>query len=71
MKTTIEPNPPWIEFAGETFYWAGWKQGSGHPWMVSVFLPFLLAATPSQREVYLVKWPPLDDEWCLWVSQYD
>jgi hypothetical protein len=70
ITTTVKPNPPWIEFPGEAFYWAGWKQGSGHTWMSSVFTPFWLAATSSQREAYLTQWPPPDDEWRLWISHF-
>jgi hypothetical protein len=67
----IEPNPPWIEFPGEDFYWKGWRKGSGEPWLLSVFLPFWNKATSAERLAYLAKWPPHDEEWALWIAAID
>jgi hypothetical protein len=64
-----EPNPPWTQYPGEASYWAGWKQGSGYVWLLSVFLPYWSSATAEQRAQYLAKWPPPDEDWRSWISE--
>ncbi len=67
--TQAQPQPPWVRCPGEISSWAGWKQGAGYTWMLSVFMPFWRAADAAQRETYLAQWPPPGDDWRWWIAQ--
>lgn len=63
-----EVQPPWIRYP-RSCPWE-YKQGNAEYWLVEVFLPFWQGLTPREREDYLQRWPPPDDDWQTYMTEY-
>lgn len=62
--------PPWILYPGSDPVWGGWRQGISEAWFLEKWLPFWKSLSPEDRESYLKKWPPPDDEWNIYLTVY-
>ena len=69
-KTRSEsPPPPWIKYPGKAPYWGGWRQGESEFWLLNVWLPFWRDVTENERQAFLKKEPPPNDEWRDYITQ--
>ena len=66
----LESLPPWIRYPGESPYWGGWRQGGSEAWLHDTWLPFWRALSAPEREAYLDRWPPPDDDWRAYLEQH-
>ena len=64
----LEAPPPWIRYEGESPYWGGWRQGESEAWLLDTWLPFWHALGAAERDAYLRRWPPPDDDWHTYVT---
>jgi hypothetical protein len=55
--------PPWIQFNSTPPWHSGWRQGNADYWLGYIWMPFWLELTEEQRQEYLRKYPPPDEEW--------
>jgi hypothetical protein len=62
--------PPWLEYPGEDPAWGGWRQGFGEAWMLNTWIPFWNQLSPEEKESYLKRYPPPDDNWRLYLTHY-
>jgi hypothetical protein len=62
------PLPPWIRYHGESPYWGGWRQGESETWLRDTWLPFWRALSADEREGYLLRWPPPDEDWHVYAT---
>ena len=61
-------SPPWIEYPGNDPLWGGWRQGISEAWLRDKWLPFWRSLDGSEREAYLQRWPPPDDQWLTYLT---
>jgi hypothetical protein len=65
-----EPEPPWLMCPGTPPYSGGWRQGGGEGWIKNVWFPFWNRLAPDEKDAYLMRYPPPDDDWNLYLTQY-
>ncbi|AUX37088.1 hypothetical protein [Sorangium cellulosum] len=61
--------PPWVEYPGNDPWWGGWRQGESEEWLRTVFLPFWQRLGPEERDSYLTRWPPPDENWRSYLTE--
>jgi len=69
VRAGAESEPPWIAFPENAPWWGGWRQGYGEVWLQNVFLPFWKRLGPGEREEYLERWPPPDEDWREYLTE--
>lgn len=65
-----ELRPPWVVYGNVDPWWGGWRQGYGEAWLRDTWLPFWLGLTRTDREAYLKRWPPPNDDWREYMLDY-
>jgi len=60
--------PPWIAFPGSAPW--SFKQGVNEAWLRHVFLPFWRCRSFEEREAYLRRRPPPDDDWTEYLMNH-
>lgn len=60
--------PPWIQYPGEEHWWGGWRQGNGEGWLHVRWYPFWDKLTYEERQAYIERWPPPNDDWRSWMN---
>jgi len=63
-------SPPWVEYPDNEPAWGGWRQGVSEAWLLDVWLPFWKKLDAKDRDAYLQQWPPPDDEWHLYITEF-
>jgi hypothetical protein len=58
-----DPKPPWIEYPGNPPFWGGWRQGFSEAWLLKIWFQFWRHLTPEEKDAYLRRYPPPDDDW--------
>lgn len=64
-----EIKPPWIVFPNSSPIY-GWNQGGNEYWKTNVWMPFWTAMSEDERESYLEKWQPPDEDWRETITVY-
>ena len=72
MKKDSKPivQPPWIEYPGNDPWWGGWRQGYSGAWFLDIWIPFWNKLSPKEKKTYLKKYPPPNDDWLLYLTDY-
>jgi hypothetical protein len=63
-------SPPWIAYRNVDPWWGGWRQGVSESWLNGTWLPFWRRLTRGEREAYLERWPPPDEDWRVYLLEY-
>ncbi len=60
--------PPWIQGNGVPPWSGSWRQGRGDFWLQEIWGPFWSGLSNDEREKYLERWQPPDDEWYEYIT---
>lgn len=64
-----EIEPPWIAFPHSSPI-HGWNQGETEYWKLNVWLPFWTTMSEIERDRYLQRWQPPNDDWKESITAY-
>lgn len=62
--------PPWLAYPGNPPWWGGWRQGEAEAWLLKIWFPFWQARKPAEKASYLQTFPPPDEEWQTYMTEY-
>ena len=68
--TDQTPLPPWQAYPATEPFWSGWRQGNSEGWLHEVWLPFWRSLDAKEREAFLLRHPPPDDDWRSYMLTY-
>lgn len=68
MAGDSQVKPPWIQYPGNDTLWGGWRQGVSEEWLLNTWRPFWLSLSRDERDSYLQRWPPPDEQWRAYVT---
>lgn len=67
LKAGEEIEPPWIAFP-YSYASFGWNSGTTEHWKLEVWLPFWKKLSQADKEKYLEKWQPPNEEWLKLIT---
>jgi hypothetical protein len=62
------PEPPWVFHRGSEPTDGCWRQGPEEAWLLDVWLPYWLAASPTERAAYLERHRPVG-LWAVYLTE--
>lgn len=60
--------PPWVKYLNSEP--TSYNQGDSEEWLLQIWLPFWKQLSLEEQGIYLIQYPPPNDDWYLYLTHY-